>query len=767
MKKFLSLALIILLLFTLIYPLNVFGAEELDVYDKADVLNKLNLLSGDNGSYLLDEPLSRSQAAAFITRLLGMEEYVLSNSDFYSSTKFIDVDINKWYAPYIGYCTSQGIIAGVDNLHYQPDENTTEKAFLKLLIVALGYDYGTDFTWANIYEKAYEIGLVEDSEYLTKTQDNTNYLRRDVVNAMYNALTIKNKKTKITMVQNLITENVITMEQAIDSGLINNEDSEVSVNQLLVVSDTGILLIFNRNVEDINVEDIKIYETNDFTKQLDISIQAQQPNTLAINTSKQTPYIDYTVEIKNVTAEGSSLSTTVITNFTGYKESEVDSEFFKIKKIESVNNTTINVYFTHPLNSSSENASYYEILEGNDVFAQGSSNTLTARYAKSPDNMVTLSLQGLVFKEGQQYILKVSGNLMSLYAVKLNEGNGDSFRFAVNNSSTNTSPANNNSNFNVTKLTVIDYRTLQLEFNREVHPTRAQQIFSYYITDAYGSPVQINRAVIGGSGSQSGKIIYISINGTFIKTHNYKIMINEIQDITRQYSIIEKEYTFSGAYPEQMYLQLQSVSVVNKNTISVYFDRPLDPVTATTREYYTITGITQTGYSAIPVKVLFEPQVDANRVVLYLPENKPLTSGHRYKLSVLSIMKDSLGNTAGANREYTFYGNGDISSKPYITDAVIISSDTIKVTTNTDIALNVSNISQTNFTLEYIDGGRLITKNPFVGYINSRTLVLKFDVLDFSKEYTLRFNSLTDYSELYTRTSADGQNSVKVRLGKD
>lgn len=760
-----SFILLLIVSFCLTFVSPVYADTGVTISDKAEALDILSLLSGDgNGDYLLEKPLLRSEAAAFIVRLLGKTSYVLENSKSLSVTEFSDVDSNKWYAPYVGYCTGQGIIAGVGDGKYDPDEKISEQAFLKLLIMTLGYDYGTDFTWSNVFKKAYEIGLVNDKGYLTKTQDNINYLRENVVNAMYNALTKINNKIKVTLLQGLMNENVVTRDQAISAGLVRTESSPVSISQTMVVSQNGIFLIFDKKVENIAIEDIKIYETGDSTKKLDVSIQAQQPDTLVINTSNQTAYLDYTVEISNVTAAGDILANTIITHFEGFKASEVKSDFFKISKIVPVSNSVVNVYFTHPINTSSENASYYEILEGTNVFAQGSMKALTAKFASSPDNMVVISLQGSTFKEGKQYTLKVSGELSSIYAVKLNEGQEDSLRFSVTGLSSGTTP---NTSFNMTKISLLDYKTMQLEFNLEVNPTHAQQIYRYYITDPNGNQMAVSKAVVGGSGTQRGKFVYVSINSAFIKTSNYKVMLIGIDDISAQYSINEQEHAFSGAYPERTILSIQSVSAVNKNMISVYFDRPLDETAAKTKEYYSVAGITQTGFSTIPVKVMFDPDINSNKVNLYLPSDKELVTNNIYKLTVLGTMKDNLGYMAGENKQVNFYGNGTTGAKPFISDAVIISKDTIKVTTNTDISLNKTNIDFSNYSLEYDDSGRTSSKVPLiVGFINSTTLVLKFDTLDFNKEYTLRFNSLTDYSELYTRTAVDGQNFFKVRLGK-
>ena len=54
----------------------------------------------------------------------------------------------------------------------------------------------------------------------------------------------------------------------------------------------------------------------------------------------------------------------------------------------------------------------------------------------------------------------------------------------------------------------------------EVYPLRAQQVFSYYITDAYGNPVAVNKAAIAGVVHRA-ETSSLSINGSFIKaTYN-------------------------------------------------------------------------------------------------------------------------------------------------------------------------------------------------------------------------------------------------------
>lgn len=763
LKRLLCMAVIAGVLTVSLCPSVAYAQTGVD--EKAEVLNQLSLLSGDkNGDYMLDEPLLRCQAAVFLTRLLGKADYVLDNSTALSITAFPDVDSTQWYAPYVGYCSSIGILAG-DNLgNYMPEDNISEKAFLKTLLVTLGYEYAKDFTWSNVYKKAYETGLVEDESYLTRTQDNENYLREDVVEAMYNALTKVHQKLNVTLLQNLVNENVLTVEQVTQAGFAGKISQDVAITQAQSISQNRIYILFSKTVQEIKAENISIYLAGDTSSRLDVKIQVQQETSLVLDTSDQTAYAQYTIEITGVAEEGAVLSTTLSASFSGYRESELKSDFFRISRIEPVNSNTLNVYFTHPVNENSERASYYQIVKDNTVIAQGSSNMLTAKCAGTVDNLVVLGLQGVSLTEAQQYTLQISGDLYSEYGVKLNEGQGDSLRFSTGSF---TEADNTDTVLSLGKISLLDYKTIQLEFNMQVHPTRAQQIYNYYITDPNGKPVEVSKAVVEGSGSNSGKIVYLSVEGSFIKTYQYKLLINEIYDTSKQYSIQEKEYTFSGSYSDRALLNIQSVSAQDKNAVDVYFNRPLDPDSAVTKEFYSITGTSLTGYYTIPEKILFDDSISSNKVTLYLPAGKELTSGNTYKLTVLSTMSDNLGNTAGTNRTASFTGSSASGAKPTVSGAVTVSKDTVKITLSMDIAFCITNLETSNYSLRYAEGEKSLSMEPlFVKYIDSKTLILKFDALDPEEEYTLYVDSLKDISELHTRTSADGYNFIKVSQGE-
>lgn len=166
-RRIFTAVLILILCFSYIMP--AAANPYLTTGEKADALNLLDILKGDNGDYKLGDSLLRSEAAAFIVRVMGKENHVLLNKEDYWGTRFPDVISSRWYAPYVGYCLEQGIISGEADGYYRPNNTISEKAFLKLVLGALGYEYGADFDWDEVYMKSFYVGLVDDQDYLYKT----------------------------------------------------------------------------------------------------------------------------------------------------------------------------------------------------------------------------------------------------------------------------------------------------------------------------------------------------------------------------------------------------------------------------------------------------------------------------------------------------------------------------------------------------------------------------------------------------------------------
>ncbi|HHW31827.1 MAG TPA: hypothetical protein GXX20_09185 [Clostridiaceae bacterium] len=779
-KKFYSNTLTILLCVVYILSSGIFvplqaqaeTGKTISTLEKANVLNKLTILRGDNGDYKLADSLLRCEAAAFIVRLLGKETYVLENKEDYWVTRFPDVISTEWYAPYVGYCTRNGIISGDEYGNFNPNAAISEKAFLKLILGSLGFEYGIDFTWEEVYRKAYQVGLVEDSTYLTKTADNFQYTRGQVVDVMFRALTIEYGTNKETLLGGLVKQNVVSLElvESLNIGKIGNispgediiEEADV-IEQIFVIDQNRLVLRLSKDIETIKAEQITIYKTHDFTNKLDVEIQAQSEQSLVINTSDQESLEDYTIEIRNAIYKNNKKQINLIGEFTGYENPELKSDFFRISKVKPISKNAIQVYFTHPVNINSEDSSYYVLFEGNQLFVQGNSQTLTVK-ASDTGEYITIYLNAREFSGEVNYILQVSGNLISAYGCKLNEGEGDSIKFrGVAIDPVDTA---NDEELRVIKISTVDSSTIQLDFNKEINPVLAKQIYNFYVTDENDIPYPIKKSKAVAYGG-SNKSIAIGMQTPLINGKNYKIMINNINDISRQYSIIEKEYTFTAAYPQVTYISITNAYAVDNSTVVVQFNKMLDAASAVNVTNYQLYSSPGTTFVGNPAKVYYDEINKPYEVKLFLSEDKKLEAGKIYKVKILNTLQDYLGNNVFSASEFGFAGTNTQPVKPNITDAIIISGDAIKITFNKDIVQEMPNINPSNYLLQYTNGLNVVKKVPIsIIYIDSKTMVLKFDSLDFETSYKISALELKDYSGTVTNLRTEQNSAVTVRMGK-
>ncbi len=844
---FISVVIAVLAIFS-----TIACAEDAALSQKAETLNKISLLQGNGSDYNLGGQILRSEASTFIVRLLGKEDYVLENKSKFKAT-YKDVKGNEWFVPYIAYCTEQGIIKGFPDGKFAPGQNISEKAFLKMVLCAMGYVYDVDFNWSNVYSKAYDVGLVTEENYLTKTADNNKYTRGSVVSALYNSLNKKMNNKNISVINYLIENGAVVADTAYGAGAVIDE-SQTSIRQVTVTNETKIALSlneeilsiaksqikvyekdnnknlldasvesqsgsqivlktaaqtaskvyivelnnikdklgnyissvtaqftgykkpdanltvvkeisvlngsritvkFNEAVKTISASNIKVYETADKSNTLAVSIEAQSSDTVTLNTSTQTAEKSYTVEFINIEDTELNNVPSITGTFTGYKASEVKSDFFKISKVEPISKSLVKIYFTQPLNINAEIQMFYEVLKDGQSYVKGSSSTMTLKTYLNDSNAVGLWLKDKNFDDGATYTLKISGDLTSNYSLKLNDGNGDSATF--------TGIGSPNQDFSVVNVQAIDNKTVQVEFNSELDPFAAENFSLYTIKDTSGTPKSVLKAVLAGEGDKKGKIVKLGISVPLSTTSHYILTLNNIKDRFNQFSLDNAKYDFSSNVSAKPDLKIINVYTESKGTLIVYFDRALDSQTASLTENYIING---NGYSASPYKVYFDPVKTPFCVKLYLSSDKLLESTGSYKLTVSNSLRDETEHISLSNIEYTFGGTSQQYIKPLIYEARIVAKDAILVKTSSELSNRAPNTSASNFMLEYNDGSTKKTIIPNnVAYIDATTLIIKSDSISLNVQYTLKFTALEDYGELNTRTESDGSTSVGVTLG--
>ena len=223
----------------------------------------------------------------------------------------------------------------------------------------------------------------------------------------------------------------------------------------------------------------------DEDKELRFDIEDFDDYYVMLKTERHRPGVEYTIEIRDIEDEDGNVVDVLYCAFIGSKPEKVESNFFRIHKIEPVNKKSVKVYFTHPVNINSENNIYYTIYEDGYEFAEGTRDQLLARTVVSEDNCILLTLKSDTFEEGEVYTIRIDGDMISSYGVKLNDGKADEMSF--------TAVAGEADTFKLVEIIAFDRETLLLNFNKEVNPFLAQQVYNFYLTDEDNNPIKINK----------------------------------------------------------------------------------------------------------------------------------------------------------------------------------------------------------------------------------------------------------------------------------
>ncbi len=715
-------------------------------------LSQLGMITGnEKGDYMLQAKLKRSEAVQFIVNLTGKNKYVKDNKDTYSSTSFSDVKKTDWFSPSVGYCEQNGYITVNDTATFRPKDYVSEKEFLGMVLKGLGYTT-SDFSWSTVFQKAYEIGLVSDSVYQTKTEDdNKQFDRGSVVSVMYTALGLKTKSDNMTLLQKMVNAGEISYETAISSKIMKDEVVS-KIIEIKPLNEQKLKVVFNEKIGIINPESIQI---NDATNGniLTISSISQTDTELIIKTSKQVAARNYSIEInKFVDFDGNTIPK-VTGTFSGFRIVEVVSDLFKISKIEQKAEDEVNVYFTHPVNDNAVNPNYYQIFENETPFVSASASDTTVKLL--PNNKgVTIKLNGRKFAADQEYSVKISPEMISAYGVNfVAQTELDTF-IAKDKDVQSTG-------FAVEMITGLSKSTIQVDFTMDVDPQIAQQIYMYSITDSSNKQIAVTSAQMVSS---AGKSVILSISGTLDLAKTYNMMVNYMPDVTGQYTINKKSYPFDGYIAGGIEFQIYSVTPVDAGSIAVTFSKPLSAKAILDTSNFTLVDNNNSSYKVSPTKIIVSSE-DSSTIRLFFPNDKKLQQNRTYTLKISSKVTDYTGYSLPGQNDYIFdsYGIPDISITAE--KAVIIGSDTLKVVFNREMAMDTPNILTGNYSIEYFDNGILVKKVPIaITYIDSKIIVLKFDKLPESVDCTFKYKDIKDIGgEIYSDSQS---NSIKVTVAK-
>ncbi len=133
MKNF-SKLLVLFILFVGIISYNAFADSYQEVFAR---LNALGIMTGDIDGFRENDPIKRSEFAAVIVRALGIEDVAKAG---FEQTEFKDVPSDHWAVGYIAIAYHNGIVNGIGDGMFAPDEDVTYEQAVKMIVCALGYE---------------------------------------------------------------------------------------------------------------------------------------------------------------------------------------------------------------------------------------------------------------------------------------------------------------------------------------------------------------------------------------------------------------------------------------------------------------------------------------------------------------------------------------------------------------------------------------------------------------------------------------------------
>lgn len=141
LTKVLAMVLALTMMVSVVgFAANFTDVEKGASYEEAvKVLSDLGLVQGmGDGTFGADLNLTRAQGAAFVIRLMGLEETAVSATGL--DTGFADVAADHWATGYIYTGVQKGIINGMGDGTFAPDAELTFAQLVKMVVVALGYE---------------------------------------------------------------------------------------------------------------------------------------------------------------------------------------------------------------------------------------------------------------------------------------------------------------------------------------------------------------------------------------------------------------------------------------------------------------------------------------------------------------------------------------------------------------------------------------------------------------------------------------------------
>ena len=718
MKKKILIVLTLVMIFTMSFGFAL---------NKADELNTLKILKGYDGDYQLEAQLTRAQALTFVVRLIGKESLVLDKAELLKANNFKDVEADKWYAAYTGYGKAFNLVQGYPDGTFRGDEYLNEREFYAMVLNALKID----FEWDEVENIAYENNLIQDKYELNQTE----YLRESVVDVLYT--TLDNRKD---MINDLVSSGVVTQTEVDETLVSKTDELKTGIKSVVATSKTKTKVTFNENISSV------VLSINDLViRDYDIN-----GSVVTITNDNSDASTNYELVVSSVTDENGFIVNNLEKEFVGFKIPVVESDYFYIKDVEGIDDKTLKVTFTQPININVEIPLYYEIYDIEDnIVLDGSFNNLLVKKIMTEEDSLYLYLKNVELDYNKEYQLKISSDLVSEYGAKLDEGNGDNYNFYAISNSLN--------DIAVEDIIAENKNTVKITFNKEIDKNSANSISNYILKNSTGSNMNIlcvNR--IPGENA-----VRVNVFKNLESDEIYSLSIDDVYDVLET-SYVSTTIDLVGSSTEFDANELFYVEPNNRNLLIAYFDIPLNENLATNPANYTITG---NSYVTIPSKVFYDNE-EPGKVMLYLPTSKELDVDKEYTLDIGSGLKNHVLQSMDDD-SYVFTSYDVTNPAPYFMSAKYIGEKKVLVKFSEPVINSGVNVNKINYRLVYKDSddddAYVDSKN--VSIINGNIGIITFDEFKTSKNYKIEFNELYDYSGDFKRTHSDGKYSKTVEIG--
>ncbi|MDW7673284.1 MAG: S-layer homology domain-containing protein [Bacillota bacterium] len=155
-KRIIALIMTIAFLFSIAAP--AFAADAVDYSTAIEQVGSVGAMIGDDNGFRPNDTLTRAEFATIAARVSGYNP----DQAAATATDFSDVPASHWASDAIAYAAANGIVVGMGDGTFAPDNKVTYAQVVTMLVRVLGYGPEADkLAWPTGYElKGYDLGLI-------------------------------------------------------------------------------------------------------------------------------------------------------------------------------------------------------------------------------------------------------------------------------------------------------------------------------------------------------------------------------------------------------------------------------------------------------------------------------------------------------------------------------------------------------------------------------------------------------------------------------